>query len=282
LVNVKDIKELDRITINKKGELRLGALVNIQELVDSSLIRRSYPAIAHTAFEIASPQIRSVGTVGGNLCQRPRCWYYRAGFGLFGTDEAGKSLVLEGDNRYHAILGNAGPAYYVHTSSLAPLMIALGARLRIFGPNGGRDLPVESFYRIPRSQNEREYALAANEIITEVIVPAPGRTRSATYEVRQKEAFDWPLATASVMLELVGNKVQSARIVMGHVAPVPWRSAEAEQALIGKTINEEVAQAAGSAAVTGARSLGRNGYKIQLARVAVKRAILKAAQGGRR
>jgi xanthine dehydrogenase YagS FAD-binding subunit len=279
LVNLKEIRELDGITFNAKSGLRVGALATIQELLDDAQVRRQYPALIEAAEGIHSPQIRSMGTVGGDLCQRPRCWFYRAGFGLLAKDAGGKSLVLDGDNRYHAILGNAGPAYFVNPSSLAPALIALGARLRIFGPKGSREMPLDKFFVIPRLDGQREYDLKSNEIVTDILVP-PASGPNATYEVRQREALDWPLATASVALKLSGNKIQSARVVMGHVAPVPWSSPEAEWALVGKTITEEVAQAAGRAAVEGAKELSHNGYKIQLAQVAVKRAILQVARGG--
>jgi xanthine dehydrogenase YagS FAD-binding subunit len=259
--------------------LRAGALVRLQELADNAQVRRHYPVLAVAADDAASPQIRNMATLGGNLCQRPRCWYFRNGFGLLPKDEAGKSLVLQGDNRYHAIIGNDGPAYFVSPSSVAPALVALGARVRIFGPGGAREVPLEKFFVIPRSENEREHDLKANEIVTEIVVPPPGGARTAHYEVRQKEAFDWPLATASVALAMNGNNVRSARVVLGHVAPVPWLSAEAEAALVGKAINEQSADAAGRAAVSTAKSLGRNAYKIQLARVAVKRAIMQAAGG---
>ena len=282
LVNIKDIKELGGITVGKDRSLRIGALVTIQELIDHPQARQAFPVIAHTASEIAGPQIRNMATVGGNLCQRPRCWYYRAGFGLLAKDKTGEPLVPTGDNRYHAILGNAGPAYFVSPSTLGTLFIALGGTVRLFGPKGKREIPVEKFFVIPQTESQREHDLGPNEIVTEIVLPPLAGVKAASYEVRQKDAMDWPLALASVALNLNGNKVRSARVVMGYVAPVPWRSKEAEEALVGKTINEETAKAAGEAAVTGAKSLGRNAYKIQLARVAVKRAILEAARGGAR
>ena len=282
VVNIKGIAELDGITFKPLGGLRIGALVTIQELLDSPVVSRNYPAIADAAGGITSPQIRSMGTVGGDLCQRPRCWYYRAGYGLLAKDEGGASLVTTGDNRYHAILGNGGPAYFVNPSSLAPALIALGATARIFGPNGAREVPLEKFFLTPQAQDEREYDLKPNELLTDIMVPAAGGARSATYEVRQKEALDWPLATASVVLRMSGKQVKSARVVLGHVAPVPWPSPEAEQTLVGKAITAEVAEAAGVAAVQSAKHLGGNRYKIQLARVAVKRAILEAGKGGGR
>jgi len=280
LVNIKDIQDLRGINVGKAGDARIGALVTIQELIESPELRKYFPVIGQTAVEIAGPQIRNMGTVGGNLCQRPRCWYYRAGFGLLAKDKSGEPLVPSGDNRYHAILGNSGPAYFVSPSTLGALFSALGGTVRIFGPKGKRDVPVEKFFITPQSENQREHDLGPNEIVTEVLLPALAGAKAATYEVRQKDAMDWPLALASVAITLSGNKVRSARVVMGYVAPVPWRSKEAEDALVGKAITEETAKAAGEAAVSGAKSLGRNGYKIQLARVAVKRAVLAAAGGG--
>jgi xanthine dehydrogenase YagS FAD-binding subunit len=218
-----------------------------------------------------------MATLGGNLCQRPRCWYFRNGFGLLPKTPDGKSLVLEGDNRYHAILGNDGPAYFVSPSTIAPMLIAYNARLRITGPEGNRELELEKFFRTPQSDNEREHDLKPNEIVTDVFLPAAKGVRAANYEVRQKEAFDWPLATASVVLHMSGNTVQSARVVMGAVAPTPWVSQEAAQAITGKSIDEQSAAAAGTASVSKARALSQNGYKIKVAAVAVKRALLAAA-----
>jgi xanthine dehydrogenase YagS FAD-binding subunit len=281
LVNIKGIAELRGISFDAKSGLRLGALATLQDVLDDPTVRKSYPAIHTAAAGVTSPQIRAMGTVGGDLCQRPRCWYFRSGLGLFGQGPGGRPLAVEGDNRYHAILGNAGPAYHVNPSSLAPALIALGATVRAFGPRGARDIPAEKFFTTPKSASEREYDLRPNEIVTEVRVPPPSG-RSATYEVREKEALDWPLAAAAVALKMNGNGIQSARVVLGHVAPVPWVSPEAAAALAGKPANEQTAKAAGEAALKNARALSGNAYKIQLARVAVKRAVLEAARGGAR
>ena len=276
IVNIKQVPGLDKVRVDSTG-LHIGALVRIQELADHVDVQRRYPLIAWAADEAASPQIRHMATMGGNMCQRPRCWYFRNGFGLLAMQN-GKSLVEQGDSRYHAILGNDGPAKFVSPSTIAPALIVHSAKLRILGANGPREVELEKFFLIPQSENDREHDLKPNEIIAEILVPpATDGMKTAQYEVRQKVEFDWPLAVASVGLQMSGNTVRNARVVMGHVAPVPWVSPEAAQALEGKPVTEQTADEAGRAAVSKARGLGRNDYKIQLARVAVKRAVLKAA-----
>ena len=279
LVNIKQIKDLQGVTYNAQG-LRVGALTNLGELADDANVKKNYPALAEALIEAASPQIRNMATLGGNLCQRPRCWYFRNGFGLLPKDETGKELIIEGDNRYHAILANDGPAKFLSPSTIAPVLIAYGAKIRLEGPRGKRELPLEKFYVIPKTETEREHDLQPNEIVTEVVVPPATDAKAAHYEIRQKEAFDWPLAVAAVALRMNGSNVQSARVVMGYVAPVPWISMEAEQALSSQNISEDTAQRAAAAALRNAKALSHNSYKVQLARVAVKRALLKAASGG--
>lgn len=264
-------------SVSGRAGLRIGATATLSELLGSSAARENYPALIQAAEGVSSPQMRAMGTVGGDLLQRPRCWYFRNGYGLLGKDGDGKSLAPIGENRYHAILGNKGPAYFVNASSLAPALIALGASVTLAGPDGEREIEVEKLYQTPNSDGDRENALRPNEILTAIIVPAAAGVVSATYEVRQRQLMDWPLATASVALKLSGGSVQSARVVLGHVAPTPWRSSEAEQALMGKSVSEDTALAAAKAALASATPLSGNKHKVQLARVAVKRAILRAA-----
>lgn len=273
VVNIKGIRELGGIHRTAAG-LRIGAAVTLDELASSALVKEEYPSLVTAALGVSSPQIRNMGTVGGDLCQRPRCWYFRNGFGLLAMKD-GKSLVPNGENQYHAIFGG-GPAYFVSASSLGPALVALGAKLRLVSAKGTRDLAADSFFVIPKDENTRETAFEPHEILTEILMPA-ARVHNATYEVRQKDALDWPLATASVALHMTGSTVHSARIVMGHVAPVPWIATDAGKVLDGKTIDEAVAEEAGKAAVQGAKPLSQNGYKVQLAKVAVKRALLAAA-----
>jgi xanthine dehydrogenase YagS FAD-binding subunit len=278
VVNIKDIADLRGVSSTPQG-LRVGALTTLAELGDDQNVKADYPALSEALFEAASPQIRNMATIGGNLCQRPRCWYFRNGFGLLPKDENGKELIAGGENRYHAILGNQGAAKFVSPSTVAPILIAYGATIRLEGAKGKRELPLEKFFVIPKSGNEREHDLRPNEIVTEILIPPTGGVKAAHYEVRQKEAFDWPLAVAAAALKMKGSNLESARIVLGYVAPVPWPSAEAEQVLVGKPVNKEVAQRAAEAALQKASPLSHNAYKVRLAKVAVTRAILKASGG---
>ena len=280
VVNVKGIGELEGIHTGKQG-ITIGALVSVEELRTNGSIAREYPALVQAAAGIASAQIRTMGTVAGDLCQRPRCWYFRNGFGLLAQDADGKSLVPGGENKYHAILGNDGPAYFVSPSSLAPALIALGASATITGPSGSREIPLANFFLIPKTASEREHALKPNEILTRITIPAASQgLHNATYEVRQREMLDWPLAAASVSFRLDGSTIRSPRVVLGHVAPMPWSAVAAESFLSGRNLSEELSEQAGEAAVRGARPLSQNKYKVQLARVAVKRALLAARNSG--
>jgi xanthine dehydrogenase YagS FAD-binding subunit len=277
VVNIKGVKELAGIRKTSAG-LRIGAGVTLDELLRSAEIRAEYPALAQAARGVTSPQIRNMGTVCGDLCQRPRCWYFRLGYGLLAKGPNGDSLVPIGDNRYHAIFDNKGPAYFVSASSFGPALVAYGAQVKLVSASGVRELPVERFFQTPESDTMRETALRPNEILTEILIPPARGMRDATYEVRQKEALDWPLAAASVLLRMKGNVVESARVVLGQVAPTPWRVPAAEKALAGKPLTQAHAEAAADTAVEGATPLSMNKYKVQLARVAVKRALLDAAK----
>ena len=278
LVNLKDIPDLRGVSSNAQG-LRIGALTTLGDLADHDAVKKNYPALGDAVLEAASPQIRNMATIGGNLCQRPRCWYFRNGFGLLPKSESGKELVTEGENRYHAILGNDGPAKFVSPSTIVPILIAYGAKVRLEGSTGKRELPLEKFFIVPKTTNEREHDLQPNEIVTEIILPPATGMKAAHYELRQKEAFDWPLAVAAVALKMQGGNVGSARVVLGYVAPVPWPSSEAEQALAGQPVTKETAQKAADVALAKASPLSHNAYKVRLAKVALTRAIMNASGG---
>jgi xanthine dehydrogenase YagS FAD-binding subunit len=278
VVNIKGIQEFQGIHASGAG-LRLGALVTLEELKESAPVQKNYPALVQAAANIRSPQIRNFGTVGGDLCQRPRCWYFRSGLGYFPQNE-GKDSIPQGENQFHAILGNQGPAYFVNPSSLAPALIALQAKVRLFGSGGWREVDLDQFFSAPQKEGEREYVMKPDEVLGEILLPSASGFANATYEVRQKQALDWPLAAAAVALKLKGKTVEQARLVLGHVAPIPWRVQEAESSLRGKIVDDASAAEVAHIALKEARPLSKNGYKVQLAEVALKRAILKAAEGG--
>ena len=276
LVSLKGIAGLTGVR-SESGGLRIGALTVLDDLAADAALGFEYPAVTAAAGRLAGPQIRNVATLGGNLLQRPRCWYYRNGFGLLAQRD-GKSMIPEGDYRYHAILGNEGPAYFVSPSTLAPVLVAVGAQAVLFGPQGERRIELEKLYRIPQQPGEREHDLRPGEILTEVHLPPAAGRKVASYEVRQRTSLDWSLATASVVLEMLPDgKVTQARVVLGQVAPMPWVALAAAEVLKGKQIDVALATQAGEAAVHNAVALEKNRYKIQLAKTAVKRALIAAA-----
>ena len=277
MVYVKDIKELAGISGDPKaGGLTIGAGTRLSDIVDHAGIKESYPALWQATVEVGSVQIRNMSTVGGNLLQRPRCWYYRSGFGLLGMQD-GKSMVRAGDNRYHAIFMTDGNALFVSPSSLAVALIALGGQAKVRGPKGERTVKVEELYQVPKKRATPSSRSQPGEILTSVTIPAAGK--NASYEARQKQAQDWPLVMASVNLTMDGETVSAARVVVYGVAPIPWRSEAAEKAITGKRLTPETAAAAGAAAVEGAAPLSMNAYKVPLTRTVVKRALLRAAGG---
>ena len=273
VVSLSKVKGLSGIK-KTGGGLQIGATTTLSELVANSDAQEHFPALVTAANNIGSTQVLNMGTVGGDLLQRPRCWYFRNGFGLFGTDD-GKALVPTGDNRYHAIFGNSGAAKFVNASSLAPGLIALGATLWVVGAGGKREIKASEFYSTPKRENDREYTLKPNEVLTAISIPMQG-LRNGTYEVRQRQGLDWPMVAASVAFKYGGGTASDAKIVLGHVAPVPWYSEKASKELSGKRPNAAVLNAVSVAAVANAKPLSRNGYKVQQAKVAVRRAITAA------
>ena len=277
MVYVKDIKELCGITGDPKaGGLTIGAGTKLSEIVHHAGIKEAYPALWQATSEVGSVQIRNMSTVGGNLLQRPRCWYYRSGFGLLGMKD-GKSMVRAGDNRYHAIFMTDGDALFVSPSSLAVALSALGAQAKVRGANGERTVKVEELYQVPKKDGDSELTVQPGEILTTVTIPAAGK--NGAYEARQKQAQDWPLVMAAVNLTMDNETVSAARVVVYGVAPIPWRSEAAERAITGKRVSPETAATAGAAAVQGAMPLSMNAYKVPLTSTVVKRALIRAANG---
>jgi xanthine dehydrogenase YagS FAD-binding subunit len=277
VVNVKALPATIAVPAGPSAEpVVLGAAARLADVAAHEALRKALPALARAAAEVGTPQIRNAGTVGGNLCQRPRCWYFRNEEFHCRKKSGAQCFAEDGENQFHAIFGNEGRCHIVHPSSLAVPLVAYGASLRIAGPRGERDVPIERFFVMPEQAIHAENVLQPDELVVEVRIPVARNAKSAMYEVRYKQAFDWPIACAAAVLTVDGDRVQSARIVMGAVAPVPWRSPAAERVLAGQRVTEDVAASAAQAAVADAKPMSENAYKVQVARTAVKRAILQA------
>ena len=286
VVDLKSIDGLDEIawTDGEEGDrsVSIGALVTLGALADDPKLVGPYAAISAAAAAAATPQIRNQGTIGGNLCQRPRCPYYRDPE-LFCHKRGGLICYAEkGDNRYHALFGG-GPSYIAHPSDLAPALIALGAEVEIQSGGEVKKMPLEDFFILPSEDPTRETVLQPNEILLRISVPPLSRygsaPTSAFLKATQRGSWDFALVSAAVFLAFEATgECKGGRIVLGGVAPKPWSVPEAGKFLMGKSIDEKVASAAADAAFEGAKPMSGNGYKVPLGKAVVKRAILQAAQ----
>jgi len=281
VVNLKGIRGLDRIQGNARTGLTIGALVTLSQLEEDPLVRSSFPGLAEAAHSIATPQIRNLGTVGGNLCQRPRCWYFRLEEVICLKKGGSECYAAKGENKYNAIFGG-GPSYIVHPSDLAPMLVALGASVSVVGADGKRVIPMDKFFTLPSDGNiRRENVLKNDEIITQIQVPAsPVAARSTYLKFKERESMDFALVSVAAAVQLGANKsISQARVVLGGVAPIPWRAPQAEQFLAGKTLSADVLAEAARLALQGAQPLEKNAYKVPLAQTMVRRALAKAVNG---
>ena len=278
VVNIKRIPGLDRIQVNSKTGLTIGALVTLSQLEASPVVRTGFPGLAEAAHSIATPQIRNLGTVGGNLCQRPRCWYYRLEEVICLKKGGSECYAYNGENKYNAILGG-GPSYIVHPSDLAPMLVALGASVTVAGSAGKRVIPLDKFFTLPSENIRRENVLGNDDIITQLQVPnSPFAAHSAFLKFKERESMDFALASVAAAVQLAADKtVKKVGLVLGGVAPIPWRAAAAEQFLVGKTLSAEVVAEAASLALQGAEPLEKNAYKVPLTKTLVRRALAKAS-----
>jgi xanthine dehydrogenase YagS FAD-binding subunit len=275
LVNIRTISGMDYIK-EDSGWLRIGPLVTLATIADHPLIRKQYAALATAALRAATPQIRNMATVGGNLLQRPRCWYFRSDQFHCLRKGGERCFAQDGENEYHAIFDNEVCAI-VHPSAAACALTAFAAKVKIESRKGTREAALEDFFVRPEQDVTREHSLAADEILTEISVPAPSAgTRSAYTKIAQKESFDWPLAEVAVVLDQRGDMVNRASIVLGAAAPIPWRAKAAEAALAGKRVSEDTARSAAKVAIEGATPLSENTYKLPIFEAAVRRTILAA------
>lgn len=280
VVNLKTIQGLDGIDSDGAGGLKIGALARLHDIESHPQIVKSFPGLAKAAHSIATVQLRNLGTIGGNLCQRPRCWYFRLPH-VVCLKKGGDTCYSEkGENKYNAILGG-GPSFIVHPSDLATMLSALDATISINGPKGPRDVPIGKFFTLPSDNASVENVLDDAEIVTQVQIPASAFASRSTYvKFKERESLDFAMVAAAAAVELGPDQtVRQARLVLGAVAPIPWRVPKAEAVLVGKPLNDDNIRAAAEMALEGAAPLQKNGYKVPLAKALMRRALnnLKSA-----
>jgi len=275
LVNLKTIKGLDQVRPAGNG-VNIGGLITLDTLSRNDVIRRQYTVLAEAAETVATPQIRNVGTLAGNVCQRPWCWYFRNGFPCY-KNGGNTCFSFGGENQFHAIFGG-GPSYIVHPSDTAVALLALDAKFRVVSPSGERTLAAAEFFALPQQNPARENVLANDEALAEVLVPAPrAGTRTTYHKIMDREAWTHAVVSAAIVLEMDKQVCRSARVVLGGVAPIPWRLPKVEQMLAGQRIDETLAAQAAEAALEGAKPLAKNAYKIPLTKGVVRRTLLDLA-----
>ena len=277
LVSIGQLKALHGISQANNGGLRIGALTTIAEIENSKILQERYSALSQAASEVASPQLRNQGTIGGNLCQKPRCWYYRGEFHCLrkGGDTC---YAYQGENQFHCIFGGSG-CYIVHPSDTAPALVAFEAMVRVNGPGGTRLVPVAKFHVPPGENVQKETILKPNEIVTEILLPPPAKGLHSSYrKVRARRSWDFALASVALALQFDGDKIVKARVVLGGAAPVPWRSKEVEEVITGKRLDAETVTSAAAAAVKNAQPLKHNGYKISLFRGIIEEELTAMAR----
>jgi xanthine dehydrogenase YagS FAD-binding subunit len=277
LIHLSGIKGLDQVDA-KGGTIRIGGQITLDALSRHPLISRKYPVLAEAAASVATPQIRNAGTLAGNVCQRPWCWYFRNGFKCYKAG-GNECFSVTGENQFHAIFGG-GPSFIVHPSDTAPALVALDAKFHILGPSGERTLGAADFFILPKTNAARENALAEDEVLASIEFAALQNTRSGYHKVLDREAWTHAVVSVAIVLDMDKDVCQSARIVLGGVAPIPWRVPEAERLLAGQRVTPELTAKVAEAAVAGATPLPKNKYKVPLTRETVQRAVLSLSKSG--
>lgn len=277
LVNLKTIPGLDEIKFRASGELEIGALTTLARIDNDRRVREQYPALSEAAGHAATPQVRNAGTIGGNLLQKPRCWYFRNEIFHRGEIVRGDP-ALSGENQYHAIFDN-GTTSMVHASTPATALVAYNAAVELIGEQGKkRTVPVREFFLPADFMTGRVTVIEPGEVLTHVVLPAlPKGTKSAYHKQTERDSYDWPICDVAVVLDMQGKAVRAAAIAMGWVAPTPRRASESERILSGKSLDDQLAREAARATVAGSTPLSKNAYKVPILEAVVRRTILRAA-----
>ena len=274
LVNLRSVKGNDQVTASSSG-VTIGGLITLEALSQHATIKRDYAVLAEAASTVATPQIRNFGTLAGNVCQRPWCWYYRNGFKCYKAG-GNQCFSINGENQFHAILGG-GPSFIVHPSDTASALVALGATFHLTSVSGERTLTAADFFVLPKQNATHENALRDDELLASVSLPVPRPgTRSLFHKVMDREAWTHAVVSTAIVLEMDGAICKEARIVLGGVAPIPWRVPQAERLLAGQRVTAELVQRVADAALTGANPLAKNAYKIPLTKSILQRSLLDA------
>ncbi|MBP1622359.1 MAG: carbon monoxide dehydrogenase, FAD-binding subunit [Acidobacteria bacterium] len=272
IVSISRLKQLNGIAAQPDGGVKIGALTSLAQIAANAQITAKYSALAQAAAAVGTPQIREQGTIGGNLCQRPRCWYFRSDLRCLkkgGTN----CYAATGENQYHAVFGG-GPCFFVHPSDAAVALVALQAQLSIAGKTGSKSVKIESFFVSPKTAVTKENVLLPGEIVTEIRLPAAGGTLKSLFrKIAARGSWDFALASVAVALQIESDGVRAARIVLGGVGPYPWRAEAAEKLLVGRKLDSTVAAASAEAAVTGGMALKGNAYKLDMIKGAVEESL---------
>lgn len=274
LINLRTVREARTVTVSPT-ETQIGGLITLSQLAEhTALAGPGWSVLREAAASAGTPQIRNAGTLAGNIMQRPWCWYYRSGFPCFKA--GGNHCFSEhGEHQQHAIFGG-GPSYSVHPSDLAPALVALEATFEVLGPAGSRRVSGAELFTLPSQNPARENTLAATDLLTGVRIPTPAVDTVGTYlKITDREAWTHAEVSVAVVLQMDGGRIHTARVVLGGVAPMPWRLPEVEQVLQGRTLAATVAAQAGTLAVAQARPLAKNGHKVPMTSAAVERALLR-------
>jgi len=280
LVDINSLP-LSRIESLPDGGVRIGAMVRNSDLGHDETVMKRYPVLSQALLAGASAQLRNMATTGGNLMQRTRCYYFRdPAYAACNKRTPGSGCAaLEGFNRIHAVLGGSEQCVATHPSDMAVALVALDAVVHVVGPQGERRIPIEDFHKLPGTTPHIETALQNGELITHVTLPKSSfAQRSAYVKLRDRASYEFALASAAVAVDLSGSTIREVRVALGGVATKPWRSHEAEQALTGAPANADTFRAAAEAALKSAKALRYNGFKIELAKMALVRALNQAIQ----
>lgn len=265
IVNLKKLPGMDKIEYSQKSGLKIGALVKINQLVKQDVIQEKYPVLHQAAAEVASPQLRNVGTIGGNLCQRPRCWYFRSEFQCL-RKSGDICYAVDGENKYHCIIGG-GPCFIVHPSDTAVALLALDAQLTVENSKTSKTFPMKDFFVLPEKNILRENILNSGDIITSVIVPSlPKNTSSAYIKVKERGAWDFAIVSIAAVIQNSGTMIQSGKIAFGGVAPIPWLDEKLSSRLKNLPVSKQNLRLLQDDVLTDADPLAQNSYKHTLAK----------------